>query len=63
MFLKPMEIAKMIIIGCLLLWMVSYLLKFYGFGGKSSWPYLAYFVFILFSTAILDLQVPSPSLE
>lgn len=59
MFLKPMQIVKIIIIGCLLVWMFTYLMGFYGISGKATWPYTSYFLFILFSTAILDLQVPS----
>ena len=59
MFLKPMQILKMIIFGSLILWMISYTLSFYGLGGSSSWPYLTFYFFILLSTAILDLQVPS----
>lgn len=59
MFLKPMQILKMIIIGSLMLWMINYTLSFYGLGGSWSWPYLMFYLFILLSTAILDLQVPS----
>lgn len=62
MFLKPMQILKMIIIGSLMLWMISYTLSFYGLGGSSSWPFISFFFFILVSTAILDLQVPSVDL-
>jgi len=58
MFLKPMQILKTIIFGSVIIWMVSYLLGFYGLGGSASWPYLSFFLFILFSMAILDLDVP-----
>jgi len=54
-----MQILKMIIIGSLMLWMINYTLSFYGLGGSLSWPYLMFYLFILLSTAILDLQVPS----
>jgi len=47
MFLKPMQILKMIIIGSLMLWMISYTLSFYGLGGSSSWPFISFFFFIL----------------
>ena len=58
MDLKPMQILKTIIGGSLIIWMISYLLGFYGLGGSASWPYLSYFFFILVSLGILDLDVP-----
>lgn len=58
MDLKPMQILKTIIGGSLIIWMISYLMGFYGLGGSTSWPYLAFFFFILVSLGILDLDVP-----
>ena len=58
MDLKPMQILKTIIGGSLIIWMISYLLGFYGLGGSVSWPYLSFFFFILVSLGILDLDVP-----
>jgi len=59
MLSKPMDIAKVIVMGLFVMWVLNYLMGFYGFQGKSAWPYMAFFLFILFSTAILDLQVPT----
>ena len=59
MFLKPMQILKMIIVGSLLMYTVSRVLTFYGSSSSSYGVYISFFLFLLFSTAILDLNVPS----
>ena len=61
--MSPTAIFYMIIIGCAILYMVNQLLKFYGKDMQAYYIYTAFFTFILFSTAILDLQEPSLELD
>ena len=60
--MSPTAIFYMIVIGCVILYMVNQLL-IYGKDMQTYYIYTAFFTFILFSTAILDLQEPSLELE
>ena len=60
--MSPTAIFYMIVIGCVILYMVNQLI-FYGKDMQTYYIYTAFFTFILFSTAILDLQEPSLELE
>lgn len=57
--MHPMDIAKLVLIGSVFLFAASYVFKFYGIGKESYWIYLVFYLFLLVSTAILDLYEPS----
>ena len=59
MKLKPMQILVVIALGSFLVWIASRVMHFYAPDAKGTGIYYAFALFLIFSTGILDLRVPS----
>ena len=52
------SVLKVIVIGIIIAFVFRYIMQFYGVQSSSYSIYMAFYLFLLFSTAILDLGDP-----